>query len=272
MHKQSHTCEKPYSCELCKMSFNKRSNLTIHETIHTESPTDITCNICQKTYQEKIFSVHQRLHFQDKVHLCNLCGKVFITRDNLNEHDKVHTGEKAFSCDICKLKCKHLSHLKIHKRTHMGETPYSCEICKIYFSDSSTLREHKTSLAHLNRKTSLNTNLISNKDNYVNCGEAIKVEDIKEELNETESVEDPLSLQQDNQTNHEEETSCDYVDCSEAIKVEYIKEELNEVESVEDPLSVQQDNQTNHEEENPCDYDYDKIDIDEMKLEVLEKK
>ena len=45
--------------------------------------------------------------------------------------------------------------------------------------------------------------------NHVDCGEAIKVEDIKEELNEMERVEDPLSLQLDNQTNHEEDNPCD---------------------------------------------------------------
>ena len=44
------------------------------------------------------------------------------------------------------------------------------------------------------------------------------------------------------------------------------------MESVEDSISLQLDNQTNHKEENPSDYDYDKIDIEEMKLKVMENE
>ena len=52
----------------------------------------------------------------------------------------------------------------------------------------------------------------------VDCDETIKLEDIKEEINEEESVEDPLSIHQ---------------------------EEMNEEESVEVPLSI-------HEETEKC--------------------
>ena len=40
-----------------------------------------------------------------------------------------------------------------------------------------------------------NTDLCSTKISYVDCGESIKLEDIKEEINEEESVDDPLSIQ-----------------------------------------------------------------------------
>ena len=40
----------------------------------------------------------------------------------------------------------------------------------------------------MNRDSSLHIN------NFISCGEIIKIEDIKGEINEEESVEDPLSI------------------------------------------------------------------------------
>ena len=63
----------------------------------------------------------------------------------------------------------------------------------------------------------------SNKSSFVDCGETMKIEDIKEEINEEESVEDPLSIHQETRTIN----ICDD-----------IKEEVKEEESVYDPLSI----------------------------------
>ena len=56
------------------------------------------------------------------------------------------------------------------------------------------------------------------------------VESIKEEINEVESVDDPLSIHQKTESSNV---------CGETIKVESIKEEINEDESAEEPLSIQ---------------------------------
>ena len=42
-----------------------------------------------------------------------------------------------------------------------------------------------------------NTNVSLNKSSFVDCGESIKLENIKEEINEEESVDDPLTTHQD---------------------------------------------------------------------------
>ena len=52
-------------------------------------------------------------------------------------------------------------------------------------------------------------------------------------------------------------------DCGEGEVLEIIKEEINEEESVDDPLSIHQDNENKEEDM----YDYDRIDIEEFKIE-----
>jgi hypothetical protein len=69
----------------------------------------------------------------------------------------------------------------------------------------------------------MNTDLPGN--TFVDCGETIKIEDIKEEFNEEESVEDTYSV-------HEKTLNIStYKD---------IKEEIKEEESADDPLSIQE--------------------------------
>ena len=75
-----------------------------------------------------------------------------------------------------------------------------------------------------------NTNIPLTQSSFVDCGKGIKLEDIKEEINEEESVDDPISIHQKTESNNV---------CGENIKVETIKDEINEDESTEDSLSIQ---------------------------------
>ena len=90
----------------------------------------------------------------------------------------------------------------------------------------------------------------------MDCGENIKIEDIKGEINEEESVDDPLTIQQ------EIESSNVYKD---------IKEEVKEEESVDDPLFIQEGKEIG-ENDNICkevkeeEIDNDEIDIVEHKI------
>ena len=96
----------------------------------------------------------------------------------------------------------HQLHNKGQRQPFMNNPALLMEYSKTL--QDSNLIEHKKRLAHLKRQKSLNTNLISNHTNYFDCGEDIKVEDIKEEvkeevhndyveIKEEVSMDDPLS-------------------------------------------------------------------------------
>ena len=43
---------------------------------------------------------------------CTWCGKVFISKSQLQTHERIHTGEKPFNCSKCDKKFSWSEHLK----------------------------------------------------------------------------------------------------------------------------------------------------------------
>jgi uncharacterized Zn-finger protein len=143
------------------------------------------------TFKDKIS--HRRLHTGEKIFECDICKKKCTLKSDLVKHKRIHTGEKPYKCNICEKTFTHSSTLANHKSVHTGDKLYSCDVCQKSYSQSSGLSAHNKTVAHIERMKSKNKNNLLIPSSFVDCGESIKEKDIKEEIKDDESVDDPLS-------------------------------------------------------------------------------
>ena len=222
-----------YACVACGDLFQNKNYLLRHERIHDiyksltkPGEKSFVCRICRKTFlQRSSLDEHRKIHSGDNPYKCDICEKTFTQTGTLDEHKRIHTGEKPYACEICKKTFRKSGNLTEHKRVHTGEKPYSCDVCQKSYSRSSGLINHNKTAIHIEKIKNRNTNLPLTHSSIVDCNEAIKEEDIKKEINEEESVDDPLSIHQD----IEKSNVC-----------EDIKKEVKEEESVDNPISIQE--------------------------------
>ncbi|XP_054719715.1 zinc finger protein 236-like [Uloborus diversus] len=120
-HWKVHADDKPNRCNECNASFNKLSNLLLHEATHCT--TDPTCPECKKKFARMAsLKAHMMMHETEENLVCTECGDEFSTQFKLDKHMRSHVVEmavdKSFVCRICSKRFSKLMYLKDHMKMH----------------------------------------------------------------------------------------------------------------------------------------------------------
>ena len=111
-----------YKCNLCKLSFCKKSEMNSHiKTYHPTKTTKPKCKICGNFFSENkklldhIKFVHEKIM---GTHECEYCDKIFNHRSDLNRHfERIHAA-KDYNCPYCTKKFGGTRTLNEHLKTH----------------------------------------------------------------------------------------------------------------------------------------------------------
>jgi len=122
-HRAKHY-NKKYSCKLCDKKFGSRQARYRHEQKHKEA---YVCNICKKVFTTKDFLLEHIIYVHkkesDKYIKCDVCGKTMQARLLKRHMREIHDGKKriikkSLVCSICKKTFSLLSELEDHIRVH----------------------------------------------------------------------------------------------------------------------------------------------------------
>ncbi|XP_036449478.1 zinc finger protein 1035 [Colossoma macropomum] len=107
----------------------------------SDSAPYFPCHVCGKTFlTSENLEDHQRCHLGEKPYECEECGKCFFQLVNLQQHQRSHKTE--FQCPMCGKGFISLFALRKHKHTHVTKRPHRCTKCHLSFTGSSQLAEH----------------------------------------------------------------------------------------------------------------------------------
>ncbi|ETN67340.1 hypothetical protein AND_000853 [Anopheles darlingi] len=113
-------CKKQPECEICGKSFRGPGMLRMHMKTHEKVNKIPTCSICNTEFKTKsILYRHRQTHFEKKFE-CNICGKKYNSRYQLNIHEHRHEVQKTHTCQHCERSFFNETELTNHIKQHMG--------------------------------------------------------------------------------------------------------------------------------------------------------
>ena len=136
--------KKPCVCSYCGRELKSEQTLKRHIKIHT-GERDIPCRVigCNKRFtQHSTRCFHERTHFDEKPHMCAVCGRRFKHAVGVYVHMMVHTGHRPHQCDSCPMTFRRACDLQTHSRVHTSERPYPCQTCQKSFKTKTMLNRH----------------------------------------------------------------------------------------------------------------------------------
>lgn len=83
-HKYRHHNKNKWKCYVCDKEYSSKLTLNQHLITHSPSLIRYWCDTCHKGFYDKSkYNSHVRSHAKKAEHICNICGKKFSTKFNL---------------------------------------------------------------------------------------------------------------------------------------------------------------------------------------------
>lgn len=142
VHEKLHTGQRHYACDQCSARFSSSSNLKRHQITHTGAKNFICEHCGSKFTAKKTLAVHIRKHTGERPYKCNFCGKCFAQNSVWKAHLKTHSDDKEYECHVCNFKCKQKTQLRLHCVRHQSDRKWECGHCESKFVTNADLKRH----------------------------------------------------------------------------------------------------------------------------------
>ena len=138
-----------FECKICKKMIKHAAYLIKHMKYHVAG-RPFSCEMCGKGFVSRPNLQHHIAYVHEKVrdrYVCEVCGAVYVSKVSLTDHMLLHNSDKLHQCPLCQIDFRTRLTLDRHMRNAHSRTslnqPVSCPVCQETFVNQSTLRRHK---------------------------------------------------------------------------------------------------------------------------------
>lgn len=138
-----HLTKKVFPCEICGMSFHRKSirdeHLLTHSTVYA-----VSCTICDKKFKAEKFMRKHISVVHEKVRMnCSYCTANYQSIYKLNNHiESAHGVQRRFVCDVCVQTFSSREKLDSHRARHDNPHELECATCLAVFNSKDQIGDH----------------------------------------------------------------------------------------------------------------------------------
>ena len=134
-------------CNECGILINSKGLKEHTDSVHNKKRFKCDKSDCKKQFvRKKDLKDHEKVHEDNKIFSCIICGVIYSLERNLKKHMKEGCCKPADTrtCINCKKTFKNKKLLHQHMAAHKGEKRYPCTMCKKRYQFKSGLNKHCT--------------------------------------------------------------------------------------------------------------------------------